>query len=380
MIPFLDLKAQYAETAAAVQAAMERVFQRGQFILGPEVAAFEEEFAAYLGVPRAVGVASGTDALHLALRACGVGPGDEVITVSHTAVATVAAIELAGARPVFVDILPASYTLAPAQVEARITARTRAILPVHLYGQAADLAPLLELAKARGLRVIEDACQAHGAEYRGRKAGAWGDIGCFSFYPTKNLGAYGDGGMAVIGDPELARRLRLLRTYGWAERDRSVLRGVNSRLDELQAAVLRAKLPHLDAWNARRRSLAAHYTALLEGIPNLQLPQELPSGKHVYHLYVVRTPERDGLRRHLADRGIGALAHYPTPVHLQQPYQDLGFPPGSLPESEAAAREVLSLPLYPQLPESAVGAVAAAVRQFFGVPAAAATRAPAAPP
>lgn len=373
MIPFLDLKAQHQAIAAEVQAAIDGVFDRGQFILGPEVAAFEEEFASYVGVRHAIGVASGTDALHLALRACGIGPGDEVITVPHTAVATVAAIELAGARPVFVDIHPDSYTLDPALVEAAITSRTKAILPVHLYGQAASLAPILEVARAHGLRVIEDACQAHGALYQGRKVGAWGDIGCFSFYPTKNLGAYGDGGTVVTDDAALAERVRLLRTYGWAERDRSIIRGVNSRLDEVQAAILRVKLKHLDAWNDRRRALAACYAAALGDVSDVILPTEMPYGRHVYHLYVIRVPakpataaDRDGLRRLLDEQGIGTLVHYPVPIHLQEAYRDLGYPEGSLPESERAGREIVSLPLSPQLAETQVETVADAMRAYFG--------------
>ena len=381
MIPFLDMKAQHEAIAAEVRAAIDGVFDRGQFILGPEVAAFEEEFASYVGVRHAIGVASGTDALHLALRACDIGSGDEVITVPHTAVATVAAIELAGARPVFVDIHPDSYTLDPRLLEAAVTLRTKAILPVHLYGQAAPLAPILEIAKVHGLQIIEDACQAHGALYHPstgsgqgeRKVGAWGDIGCFSFYPTKNLGAYGDVGMVVTDDAALAERVRLLRTYGWAERDRSIIRGVNSRLDEVQAAILRVKLKHLDAWNDRRRALAACYAAALGDLSGVILPGEIPYGRHVYHLYVVRLPigqaggrDRDGLRRFLAEQGIGTMVHYPTPIHLQEAYRDLGYPEGSLPESERAAREIISLPLSPQLTETQVETIAHAIRAYLG--------------
>lgn len=364
-IPFLDLKAEYEPIAGDIQTAIRRVFERGQFILGPEVHTFEKEFAEYVGVPHGIGVGSGTDALNVALRACGIGPGDEVITVAHTAVATVAAIELAGARPVLVDIGPGRYTMDPQAMQKAITPRTRAVLPVHLYGAPSDLAPILAIAREQGLRVIEDACQAHGARYGARAVGAWGDLGCFSFYPSKNLGAYGDGGMVVTGDAELAERTKLIRTYGWAERDKSVLRGLNSRLDELHAAMLRVRLTQLEKGNERRRALAALYEGELAGIPDLELPVEPPDTRHVYHLYVVRTPRRDELRRFLAGRGIGTLVHYPIPVHLQPGYQDMGYPPGSLPESEKAAAEILSLPLSPGLSDELATVVARAVREFF---------------
>lgn len=364
-IPFLDLKAEYDAIADEVQRAIARVFERGQFILGPEVQAFEAEFAGYVGVSHGIAVASGTDALNVALRACGIGPGDDVITVAHTAVATIAAIELAGARPVLVDIEPRRYTMDPRALDKAITDRTKAILPVHLYGAPADLAPILDLARERGLRVIEDACQAHGARYRDRSVGGWGDMGCYSFYPTKNLGAYGDGGMVVSNDAALAERARLIRTYGWVERDKSVLRGLNSRLDELQAALLRVRLTRLDEGNERRRALAALYESELSGIPDLELPSEPLGARHVYHLYVVRTECRDELRRFLGGRGIGTLVHYPIPVHLQPGYQDMGYAPGTLPESEKAAGEILSLPLSPGLSDELAMTVAAAVREFF---------------
>lgn len=363
-IPFLDLAAEAAASREAVQTAIDRVLTRGWFILGPEVEAFEQAFAAYVQAQHAVGVGSGTDALALALRACGIGPGDEVITVPNTAVATVAAIEMAGARPVFADVDPITFNLDPASAERAITPRTRALLPVHLYGQAADLGPLLDLAQRHHLRVIEDACQAHGAEYGGTRVGALGDIGCFSFYPTKNLGAYGDGGMAVTNDPTLAERLRLLRAYGWAERDRSVIRGVNSRLDEMQAAILLAKLPLLDGWITTRRGLAARYGAVLAGVDHLQPPVEAPYGKHVYHLYVVRTPHRDALRAHLTERGIGTLVHYPHPIYLQDAYRDLGYQPGACANAEQAAATICSLPLHPHVTPEQVDRVAAAIREF----------------
>ncbi|MCX8067101.1 MAG: DegT/DnrJ/EryC1/StrS family aminotransferase [Anaerolineae bacterium] len=367
MIPSFDLTRQYVSLKEEIDAAIARVLARGRFILGEEVTAFEQEFAAACGVAHAVGVASGTDALYLALRACGIGPGDEVITVSHTAVATVAAIELAGARPVLVDVDPRRYTMDPAKVEERITPRTRALLPVHLYGCPADMAPLLEIARRYGLFLIEDCAQAHGAYYRGRPVGSWGDIAAFSFYPTKNLGAFGDGGAVVTNDSTLARRVQLLREYGWARRYVSHIRGTNSRLDEIQAAVLRVKLRHLEAWNERRRQIAALYSEYLAEATRwgLVLPGEPENAHHVYHLYVVRHPQRDALQAFLRERGIGTLVHYPVPVHLQPAYADLGYREGSLPVSEALAREVLSLPMYPELTDEEVQRVAEAVREFF---------------
>jgi dTDP-4-amino-4,6-dideoxygalactose transaminase len=365
-VPFLDLKTQYAAIETEVRAAIDSVFERGMFILGPEVSAFEQEFAAYVGAKHAIGVASGTDALHLALRACGIGPGDEVITVTNTAVATVAAIELACARPILVDIDPATFNLDPHLVDNAITPRTKALLPVHLYGQPADLQPLLDIARVHNLRVIEDACQAHGATYQGKKVGTLGDMGCFSFYPTKNLGGYGDGGMVVTNDDGLAERLKLLRTYGWVERDRSVLRGANSRLDELQAAILRVKLRYLDAWNQQRRALAARYTEQLRGISSITLPAEAPYGCHVYHLYVVRVQDRESLRAYLSAQGIGTLIHYPLSIHRQEAYVDLGYAEGALPASERAAREIFSLPLYPVMEASQVDRVCRAIRQYHG--------------
>ncbi|HQE99079.1 MAG TPA: DegT/DnrJ/EryC1/StrS family aminotransferase [Anaerolineae bacterium] len=363
MILAFDLQRQYAALKTEVDAAIAGVLARGTFILGPEVVAFEREFAAYCGVAHAVGVGSGTEALHLALRACHIGPGDEVITVAHTAVATVAAIELSGARPIFVDLDPQRGTLDPSRLEAAITPRTRAVIPVHLYGCPAELTPILDIARRHRLRVIEDCAQAHGAGYEGRHVGSWGDLGAFSFYPTKNLGAYGDGGAVVTNDPELAERVRLLREYGWAERYVSHIKGLNSRLDELQAAILRVKLRHLEAWNARRRALAQHYGALLRD-SGLQLPLDPPDGRHVYHLYVVRTPQREALRAFLREQGIGTLIHYPVPIHLQPAYADLGYGPRTLPETELAAAQVLSLPLYPELREDEVSAVCAAIQLF----------------
>ena len=365
MIPQANPHAQYISHQAEIDQAIARVLEKGRYILGEEAAAFEHEFADYLGVRFGVGVGSGTEALHLALRACGVGPGDEVITVAHTAVATVAAIELCGATPVLMDIDPRSFTLDPTKLEAAITPATRAVIPVHLYGQSADLEPILSIARKRRVRVIEDCAQSHGAMYDGRRTGAWGDMACFSFYPTKNLGAIGDGGFVATDDPQLAENARLLREYGWRERYVSDVAGWNTRLDELQAAILRVKLRALDADNARRRCLAAMYDEWLAACP-VVLPMEMPYGQHVYHLYVVRAERRDALRVFLKERGIGSLIHYPVPVHLQPAYRGRLGDVGSLPETERAAREVLSLPMFPELTEAEVRQVAEAVRKFPG--------------
>lgn len=363
MIHCSNPRAQYQAHKAEIDAAVLGVFDRGWYILGDEVRAFEAEFSAYVGVSHGIGVGSGTEALHLALAACGIGPGDEVITVAHTAVATVAAIELTGATPVLVDIEPESFTLSPSKLEAAIGPRTKAVIPVHLYGQPADLAPILELARKHHLQVIEDCAQAHGAMYGGRKVGAWGDIACFSFYPTKNLGALGDGGMILTNDAGLAERARLLREYGWVERYVSHVRGWNSRLDEVQAAVLRVKLRYLDADNATRQKWASFYDEKLAEC-QLVLPKTLPEAAHVYHLYVVRCNDRDGLQNFLRGRGIGALVHYPVPVHLQPAYTGRLSGSDQLAETERAAREVLSLPIYPELTQAEADQVVATVRRF----------------
>jgi dTDP-4-amino-4,6-dideoxygalactose transaminase len=361
-IPFIDLKAAYVELQGKLDSAALEVLSSGWYVLGPQVRAFEDEFAAWLGVPDAVGVASGTDALLLALRACQVGPGDEVIVPSHTAVATVAAVELAGARPVFADIQIDTFTLDPDAVAAALTPRTRAIVAVHLYGQAADLDALAALARRHGLALVEDCAQAHGARCQDRMAGTVGDIAAFSFYPTKNLGAVGDGGLVASHRPELLERVRSLRQYGWRERYISDEPGYNSRLDELQAALLRVKLRRLDGWNQQRQALAARYDELLAGSA-VSMPFVAPGNQHVYHLYVVRSPQRDALQAHLTERGIGSAIHYPVPVHLQPAYRHLA-PAGSLPVTERAAAEILSLPLYPQLPEEHVEQVARSIRGF----------------
>lgn len=363
LIPQANPGANTQAHRAEIEAAIARVLDRGWYILGPEVEAFEAEFAAFCGVAYGIGVGSGTEALHLALCALGIGPGDEVITVAHTAVATVVAIELAGARPVLVDVHPSTYTLDPARLEPAITPRTRAIIPVHLYGQPADLTPIQEIARRYGLWLIEDAAQAHGATYRGRPVGGWGDLACFSFYPTKNLGALGDGGMVVTNDAQLARRIRELRQYGWRSRYVSETAGFNSRLDEIQAAVLRVKLRYLEAENERRRMLAQRYTALLAGCAVIP-PAEQPDARHVYHLYVIRSSRRDDLRQALHNRGIATGIHYPLPIHLQPAYRHLHPGPGALPVTERLAGEVLSLPLYPELSEEQVEHIAQAIREF----------------
>jgi len=355
-----DLKALHASLADGLAAAATRVLQSGWFILGPEVEAFEREFAAWHGLEHAVGVANGTDAIALALRAAGIGPGDEVITVAHTAVATVCAVERTGARPVLVDIDPRTFTMDPAAAAAAITPRTRAIVPVHLYGHPADMDALLALKKQHGLFLLEDCAQAHGAEFRGRRVGTMGDAASFSFYPTKNLGALGDGGAIITRDAALAARLKRIRNYGQVVRYRHQERGVNSRLDELQAALLRVKLPHLQAHNDARRAVASRYQ-VLRGV---QLPVEAPECRHVYHLYAVRHPRRDALMTALREHGVGTLIHYPVPVHLQEAYADLGLRAGSLPHTEGAANEVLSLPMYVGVTETQVNHVITTLTQL----------------
>ena len=363
-VPAFDLSRQYSAIKAEMDAAVAGVLAGGSFILGENVGAFEKEFAAYCGADFAVGVGSGTEALHVALLALGIGAGDEVITVPHTAVATVAAVELAGARPVLVDVDPQTMTMDPRLVEAKITSRSKAILPVHIYGQTADLDPLLALAQRRNVMLIEDCAQAHGAQYRGKRAGSLGIAGCFSFYPTKNLGAYGDGGMVVTSDEAVARRLRLYREYGWEQRYVSSVRGgTNSRLDELQAAILRVKLRHLDEWTEARRARAAQYGSLLQGAAVLT-PVEKDYARHVYHLYVIRSQRRDALRQYLRDNGVGTAIHYPVPVHVQPGYADLGNGRGSFPVSERLAGEILSLPMFPELTDAETQHTAAMIRQF----------------
>jgi dTDP-4-amino-4,6-dideoxygalactose transaminase len=361
-IPFVDLKAQYHGIKAEVDSAVSRVLADGQYVLGEEVAAFEREFGAFCGARRAIAVNSGTSALHLALLAAGVGPGDEVITVPFTFVATVAAICYTGARPILVDVDPVSYTMKIEQFDQAITPRTRAVIPVHLYGQPADMDPILEIAKRHNLAVIEDAAQAHGALYKGRPVGSTGDLTCFSFYPSKNLGAYGEGGMVTTNNPEYDHTIRMLRDWGDDRKYHHRLKGYNYRMDALQGAILRVKLGRLETWSDARRAHARLYNQLLADSAII-LPSEMPYAQHVYHLYVVRTKERDALSKTLLASGIHTGIHYPIPVHLQEGYRDLGFGAGDFPCSEQAAREVLSLPMYPELSTLQLETVAGAVRK-----------------
>ena len=359
----LDLKAQHAAIRDEIRAAIDGVLESQQFILGPNVAALESEIAAYCGSKFAVGVASGTDALILALHALGVGPGDEVICPTFTYVATADTISLLGARPVFVDILPDTFNLDPAQLESRINLRTQAIVPVHLYGQPAEMDQILTIARKHDLPVVEDNAQAIGARYKGRRTGTMGAAGCISFFPSKNLGGYGDGGMIVTDDEQLAQRLRSLRGHGTlTHKYISEEQGWNSRLDELQAAILRVKLRHLDDWAARRRAHAAHYDSLLQHIPGVTPPRVAPQCEHVYHQYTIRVPRRDEVQRRLAEEGVPSTVYYPVPMHLQPMYRDLGYREGALLAAETAAQEVLSLPIYPELTAEQIERVAAALR------------------
>lgn len=361
MIPFVDLQAQYRSIKPDIDAAVLRVLDSAQFILGEEVAAFERDFAAYCEAAETVALNTGTSALHLALLAAGIGPGDEVITTPFTFVATAAAITYTGARPVFVDIDPVCFTIDPAGIEARITARTKAIVPVHLYGQPADMDPILEIARRHDLLVIEDAAQAHGAEYKGRRCGSIGEIAAFSFYPGKNLGAYGEGGAAVTSDPARARLMRVLRDWGQERKYEHRHKAFNYRMDGIQGAILRVKLRHLEAWTEARRSRARLYGELLKDGP-VQTPVERPGCRHVYHVYAVRTPDRERLQQALREKGIQTGIHYPIPVHLQPAHADLGYRAGEFPHAERAAAEVLSLPMFPELTDEQVDTVASAVR------------------
>jgi dTDP-4-amino-4,6-dideoxygalactose transaminase len=363
VIPFVDLKAQYASIKEEVNAAIQHVLDTCQFTLGSEVAAFEEEFAVYCQAKYGIGVNTGTSALHLALLAAGIGPGDEVVTTPFTFVATVAAIHYAGATPVFVDIDPRSFTINANAIEAAITERTKAIIPVHLYGQPADMDPIVSIAKKHSLLVIEDACQAHGAEYKGRRAGSLGDMACFSFYPGKNLGAYGEGGMVVTDSAEYTRTIRMLRDWGAEKKYQHVLKGYNYRLEGIQGAVLRVKLRHLEAWTESRRAAAATYDRLLSG-SRVPTPEAMPYSRHVYHIYAVRVRERERWQKALQEQGIQTGIHYPIPVHLLPAYADLGYRAGQFPHAEQAANEVLSLPMFPELTSAHCEEVAQAVRKL----------------
>ncbi len=361
MVPFVDLKAQYISIKAEIDAAVLGVFESTQFVLGKEVAAFEELFAAYAQTSQVMGVNTGTSALHLSLLAAGIGKGDEVITTPFTFIATVSAIDYTGATPVFVDIDPVSFTIDPAKIEAAITPRTKAILPVHLYGQPADMDPIMEIAKRHGLVVIEDAAQAHGAEYKGRRVGSIGDLGCFSFYPGKNLGAYGEGGAVTTNNPEFARTVRMLRDWGAERKYYHDLKGYNYRLEGVQGAVLKVKMKYIEDWTEARRAIAARYEAALAGT-SVRTPAAAPDCRHVYHIYAIRDAQRDTLQTYLHDHGVSTGIHYPIPVHLQRAFAELGHKEGDFPHSEAAAREVLSLPMYPELPPDQQDIVIAALK------------------
>jgi dTDP-4-amino-4,6-dideoxygalactose transaminase len=363
MIPFVDLKAQYAAIKPEVDRAIGNVLENTDFILGRDVTAFEKEFAEYCDAELAIGVNTGTSALHLALLAADIGPGDEVITVPFTFVATVSAIVYTGATPVFVDIDPTTFTIDVDAIEAAITRRTKAIIPVHLYGQAADMDRVVAIARRHRLTIIEDAAQAHGAEYNGRRVGSLGDMACFSFYPGKNLGAYGEGGMVVTDNPQYARTIRMLRDWGAERKYHHVLKGYNYRLESLQAAVLRVKLRYIEGWTEARRSAAARYDRLLadSGIPT---PRAMAYARHVYHVYAIRTKQRAEWQQALASQGIQTGIHYPIPVHLLPAFEDLGYRAGQFPHSERAANEVLSLPMYPELTAAQCETVAAALRRL----------------
>ena len=360
MIPFVDLKAQYAGIKDEVNAAIQGVLDSCQFTLGSEVGKFEEEFAAFSGASIGVGVNTGTSALHLAVLAAEIGPGDEVITVPHTFVATVAAIRYTGATPVFVDIDPVSFNMDPRKLEAAITPRTKAVIPVHLYGQAADMDPIVEIARKHGLVVIEDAAQAHAAEYKGRRVGSLGDMACYSFYPGKNLGAYGEGGMVVTDNAEYARKIQMLRDWGAEKKYQHVLKGYNFRLEGIQGAVLRVKLKYLESWTEGRRAAASRYDELLAG-SDYATPVALEHNRHVYHVYAVRTSNRQAVQEFLQEQGVQSGIHYPTPVHLLPAHEDLGYSRGQFPHAELAANEVLSLPMFPELTEAQTTEVADAL-------------------
>lgn len=345
-IPFFDLTKQYSSIKDEIRNALDGVLEEGQFILGENVQAFEKEFASYCGVEYGVGVGSGTEALHLALLACGINSKDEVITVPNTAVATVSAICFANATPVFVDVDQEIYTIDVSKIEHKITEQTKAIIPVHLYGNPCDMDPVVELAKRYNLKIIEDCAQAHGAEYKDRKVGSIGDAGCFSFYPTKNIGSYGDGGMVLTNDPVLVKRLRSLRDYGRVDKNCFALRGFNSRLDEMQAAVLRVKLKYLDQWNEKRRYNAKLYNKFLKKV---KIPVEINFTKQIYHIYAIRAPRRNRLQQYLRSQGIETAIHYSIPIHLQPAYKSFNYKEEDFPIALQQSKETLSLPIFPEL-------------------------------
>ncbi|MCD6460608.1 DegT/DnrJ/EryC1/StrS family aminotransferase [bacterium] len=365
MIPFFDFKSELKEIRPQLEQAFARVFDRGYFILGPELDEFEQKFASYIGSGYAIGTANGTDAIEIALRACGIGQGDEVITAPNTAVPTVSAITATGAVPVFADIKADTYLIDPKSIEQSITAKTKAIIPVHLYGQCSDMDTINAIAAENNIIVIEDCAQAHGAMYKGKKAGSFGAVSAFSFYPTKNLGGYGDGGMIIANNHKIAQICRQLRNYGFVDRYKTVRNGLNSRLDEIQCAFLIVKLDYLDKYNEKRNELAEYYTERLSDISGLELPKIADERSHVFHLYVISTDKRDNLQDYLAQLGVGTLIHYPIPIHLQQAYGYLGYKKGQFPNAEKSCSRILSLPLYPSLARSSQDIVIESIRKFF---------------
>lgn len=364
-IPLVDLLRQYHSIKKDIDSAVSGVLESGSYILGQNVKAFEQELAQYFGVKHAIGVGSGTDALIIALRAMGLNRGDEAITSSYTFIATAYAIIHNNARPKFVDIDPNTYTLDTSQISGQISSHTKAIIPVQLYGQSADMDVVMDIAKAHNLYVVEDAAQAHGSEYKGKKVGSIGDIGCFSFYPSKNLGAFGDGGAIVTSDDKLAEKARMLRQYGGTVQYYYKVPGYNSRLDEMQAAILRVKLRYLDDWNEKRRANAKYYSSLLSDVPQVVAPSEAAHNKHVYHVYVIRAKDRNRLREFLASKGVATGIHYPVPVHKSEAYTSLGYKEKSLKFSEMCADEVLSLPMFPELSKDEIDYVCECVRAFY---------------
>lgn len=363
MISLVDLTAQYHSIKKEIDAAVLSTLESGHFILGPQVVKFEASVATYLGVKHAIGLASGTDALVIALRALNIGEGDEVIIPAYTFFATAGTVMSVGAKPVIVDVDPQSYQIDVSKIEAAITSKTKAIIPVHLYGHPAEMNPILEIARKRGLKVIEDNAQGYGAEYLGRKTGAMGEVGCLSFFPTKNLGAYGDGGMVVTNDDALAEHMRMLRAHGWKKKYYSEMVGYNSRLDAIQAAILQAKFPHLDEWNEKRRELSKRYNEHFEPL-GIVIPVEREWARHVYHLYIIRSTKREALQAYLKEKGIASEVYYPLPPHLSVPCRKYGYKEGDFPHAEKAAKETLALPLYPELTLEQQDEVIAAIKEF----------------
>lgn len=363
MIYFGDLKKQYLSIKKDIDRSIAKTLNSGWFILGQEVKKFEKEFAKYCGTKYAIGVGNGLEALQIALMSLNIGPGDEVITAPNSAMATSLAISAVGAKPVFVDINPNSYNIDPVKIEKKITKKTKAILLVHLFGQSAQMDAINKIAKKHNLKVVEDVCQAHGAKYKSKRTGSLGDVGCFSFYPSKNLGAYGDGGMIITSDQKVFQQARKLRDYGQKERNIFLEKGLNSRLDEIQAAILRVKLKHLDKWNKKRRTLAKLYDKYLANC-DIIIPRQSKNCFHIYHLYVIQTKNRDKLQKYLARQGIQAVIHYPKPIYLQKAYKDLKLKKGTCPVAEKLSQEILSLPIYPELTENQVKKISQAIKKF----------------